>query len=195
MKETSPELLQEVLRGGNIEVDSLFPLIFSPIRSFKMRSALRLCCAVGLIAFGYVLGNWGVFTPHALRAQDSFDLSEGTEVKIKAAHDALTAAKEALVQENRHREATLDLNAFAVLSGGVDAVADLEAGRGVDPETFAGLYAGKATEEIAEHLSKDEQGRLMYKNKIIRIYPISRLQRTFAERLKLSGLADSQTFP
>lgn len=160
-----------------------------------MRCALRLFCAVGLIAIGYVLGNWGVLTPQALRAQDAFDLSEDTEVKIKAAHDALTAAKDALVQEGRHREATRDLNAFGVLCGGVDAVADLEAGRGVDPETFAALYAGKATDEIADHLSKDEQGRLMYKNKVIRIYPISRLQATFAERLKLSGLADSPLAP
>ena len=73
-------------------------------------------------------------------------------------------------------------NSFLVSTGGGDAVADLESGRGVDPETFAALYADLATDEIAQHLAKDGEGRLTYKGKLVRIYPIARLKELFTKR-------------
>ena len=57
------------------------------------------------------------------------------------------------------------INAFLVLSGGGNALDDLESGHGVDPETFAALYAGLAIPEIGDHLAKDDQSRLTYKGK------------------------------
>ena len=85
------------------------------------------------------------------------------------------------------RPATKGLNAFAVSCGGVNALDDLEAGNGVDPETFAGLYAGLAKPDVAAQLGRDDQGRITYKNKIVRMYPVSRLKKLFATRLKYSG--------
>lgn len=78
---------------------------------------------------------------------------------------------------------------MAVLAGGINAVDDLESGRGVDPETFAALYADEATEDVKLHLGKDEDGRLTYKNKVVRIYPISRLKKMQAQRLIITGEA------
>ncbi len=95
----------------------------------------------------------------------------------------------ALEQEQRYAPVMKGVNAFAVLSGGADAKQDLETGRGVDPETFAALYAEQATDEIAAHVSKDEQGRLTYKGKIVRMYSISRLKQMFAKRATLSNAA------
>jgi len=83
--------------------------------------------------------------------------------------------------------ATEGVNAFAVTTGGVDAMDDLEKGRGVDPETFAALYAGQANKEVADSLDHDDQGRLTYKNKVIRMYPVSRLKELFQERLRYAG--------
>lgn len=153
-----------------------------------MRTRNQSLVAVGLVAFGYVLGSSGVVTPTALRAQNEAEgPSEETRGKIRGAHDALSAAMTALEAEKLYVPAMKGTNAFAVLSGGADAKQDLETGRGVDPETFAALYADQATDEITAHLSKDEQGRLTYKGKVVRMYPISRLKKMFAERAKLSG--------
>jgi hypothetical protein len=87
-----------------------------------------------------------------------------------------------LQDEKRYVPAILGLNAFATSVGGVDAIADLESGQGVDPETFAGLYAGQAVPEVAEHLAHDAQGRVTYKSRIVRLYNPTRLRQLFAAR-------------
>ena len=51
------------------------------------------------------------------------------------------------------RSAIIGVNYFAVSVGGIDAIRDLEEDRGVDPETLAGLRAGFAVPEVAEHLN------------------------------------------
>ena len=76
----------------------------------------------------------------------------------------------------------------------MDAVADLDSGQGVDPVTFAGLYAGRAIQEVADHLSYDEEGRLLYKNKVVRMYSIERLKRLFAQQDLLAG-KEERTLP
>ena len=78
-----------------------------------------------------------------------------------------------------------DLNYFAASVGGIDVEKDLEEGRGVDPETFAGLYADRANAKIAEHLDYDEQGRLRYKKNVIRMYSRDRLKQVFDRRSQL----------
>ena len=81
---------------------------------------------------------------------------------------------------------TEDLNAFLILSGGSDAVADLESGNGVDPETFAALHAGQARPEIQELLDFNDDGQLTYNGQVVRMYSRSRLRLIYADRLKLT---------
>ncbi|MCA9083984.1 MAG: hypothetical protein KDA81_08010 [Planctomycetaceae bacterium] len=95
------------------------------------------------------------------------------------------------------KPATLGTNYFAVSVGGIDAIRDLEESRGVDPETLAGLYAGYATPEVARHLNLKKitnergqlvlkieaaDGRLRYKNSVVRMYSPERLRELFALR-------------
>ncbi|MEO1982765.1 MAG: hypothetical protein ABGZ24_19825, partial [Fuerstiella sp.] len=54
---------------------------------------------------------------------------------------------------NFENSAMIGTNYFAVSVGGIDAIRDLEEGRGVDPETYAALYAGYARPEVAKHLN------------------------------------------
>lgn len=153
-----------------------------------MRTLLQFGVTVGLVAVGYALGACGALAPTPAGAQaDATGISQEASDKVKVAIDALNGAAITLRQENRYQSAFNGINAFAITSGGVNALQDLETGRGVDPETFAALYAGLAVDDVAQHLSKDDQGRLTYKDKVVRLYPISRLKQMFAERARLSG--------
>ncbi|MFN0198031.1 MAG: hypothetical protein ACKVT0_14895 [Planctomycetaceae bacterium] len=156
-----------------------------------MRWAFVSVGAGGLMLVGYLMGLNGVGKTPAARAQEQVGPTEETITKVQESLDSLKTAMGQLSAESLHESATTGINAFAVSVGGVNAVEDLESGRGVDPETYAGLYAGYATEEVAEHLSNDEQGRLTYKNKVVRMYPISRLKQAFEKRLTLSGQSKS----
>jgi hypothetical protein len=151
-----------------------------------MRTFTRCAAALGLVALGYALGASGVLSPQRANAQvdpaAAAGVSDAAREKIKAANEAVSAALSALKAEKLYAPATTGLNAFAASVGGVDVITDLETGRGVDPETFAALYAGLATEEVAKDLAKDDEGRVTYKNKVVRMYPISRLKRLFAQR-------------
>jgi len=154
-----------------------------------MRTLMKAGTVLVIAAAGYVAGVTGLGLPQVLRAQDQTApaASEEAMAQIKAAYESLGAAMQALEQEDLYTPATRGVNAFAVIVGGVNAIEDLETNRGVDPETFAGLYAGTATDEVAEHLDRDEEGRLTYKNRVVRMYPISRLRKLFADRAVISG--------
>ncbi|MES2789294.1 MAG: hypothetical protein V4719_06705 [Planctomycetota bacterium] len=163
-----------------------------------MRKWSQWMAAFGFIGLGYALGVSGISGSVAVWAQnDAKDAapvappvgasSEEAQKKITAAFEALKTAREALETESLYVSATKNLNAFGVLSGGFNAVEDLESGRGVDPETFAALYSDLATEEVKLKLSKDDKGRLVYNGKLIQMYPISRLRKTFDARNALSG--------
>jgi hypothetical protein len=147
----------------------------------------QLIAMAMLIGLGYLLGNLNVLRIPIAFAQDETGPSEDATKKIQAAYDALRGAMDTLKQEGFYQSATKGLNSYAVLAGGVDALKDLEEGKGVDPETFAALYAGDAVESVAEHLSRDEDGRLTYKNKVVRIYPISRLKKMYERRAIMTG--------
>jgi hypothetical protein len=153
-----------------------------------MSWAVRTSVVCGLVALGYVWGRLDATFGRVAQAQEASALpSEETMKKVQTANDALKIAVDALKNESRYVLATRSLNSYAVMTGGVNAIDDLEGGRGVDPETFAALYAGEAVDEVAQHLAKDEHGRLTYKNRVIRIYPVSRLQKLSAQRLILTG--------
>jgi hypothetical protein len=177
----------------------------SKSEELRMRTILRGGLGLALVAVGYVLGISGVLQSPLAEAQqaqpetpgtpEATGLSKEAQEKIKTAHEALVAAKEQLANENRYNPATEPeiLNVFGILSGGVDAVADLEGGRGVDPETFAALYADMAAGNLRADIEWDSQGRLTYKNKVIRMYPIAHLKQTFAIRRQLAGIEEEKT--
>ena len=163
-----------------------------------MRKWSQWMAAFGFMGLGYVLGAAGVTGSVVVWAQNEEEKpaavaaaagasSEEAQKKIAAAFEALKVAREALETESLYFSATKTMNSFGVLSGGLNAVEDLETGRGVDPETFAALYADLATEEVKLKLSKDDKGRLVYNGKLIQMYPISRLRKTFDARNALSG--------
>ena len=111
---------------------------------------------------------------------------------------------------NFERKAIIGTNFFSVSVGGIDAIKDLEEGRGVDPETLAGLYAGFALPEVAQHLNTETlpggsikvlspDGRLRYKGTVVRMYSPELLRAVFArraafknenERIKRQAVAD-----
>ncbi len=157
---------------------------------------VRTVAATVLVAFGYFLGSNGLVSSNSVKAQDAGAAadtpSDESIEKIKAVYSALQGAVDALAQEGRYNPVTKGINVFAITVGGIDAKKDLETGRGVDPETFAALYAGQAIDEIEAELTKDDQGRLMYKNKVLRMYPISRLKARYQERLKYEGKTEEK---
>ena len=142
----------------------------------------------GLVMFG--LGAlWGASDDgtRQLTAQEGDSgLSQEAGDRIRAAHRTLSDAMETLRSEGRYETITEGVNAFLVMAGGGNAREDLESGRGVDPETFAAIYAGQAIPEIQDLLDTDEQGRITYNGEVVRIYSKSRLQRIFADRVKLT---------
>ena len=153
-----------------------------------MRTLTRCCLIVGLLAGGYIMGASGVLDVTGLLAQDPADgPSDETIDKIRDANNAVSSAVLALKNDGLYQSAIEDPNAFAVLAGGVNAIADLQSGRGVDPVTFAALYAGRAIGEIDDKLSYDDEGRLMYNNKLVRMYSIGRLKRMYEERARILG--------
>ena len=151
----------------------------------QLRLMLPMFC---LFALGILVGQSDVLRPEHAVAQTADDPSQEAVDKMKASLEALNGAMSVLQSEQRYTSAIRGVNAFAVTVGGVDALRDLEDGRGVDPETFAALYAGQASEEIRPHLGFDEDGQLTYKNKLVRMYSTGRLKKLFAERAKYAGL-------
>lgn len=159
----------------------------------------RMFLGLALVGFGYVLGSQSHF--NGLRAQDeAAGPSDDAKKKIAEANDALKKAVEQLKLENRYESATKGINSFAVMVGGLNAKEDLESGRGVDPETFAALYTAAydlkknniKDETLADwidinQLSYDSEDRLTYQNKVVRIYPVSRLRKLNAQRSVMIG--------
>lgn len=121
--------------------------------------------------------------------------SKLTLEKIQAAYDALADAADALEKEGYYRAATKEVNVFAVLSGGVDAVNDLQSGNGVDPETFAAIYAGTIKPEVQELLQRDSSNHYTYDGKLVQMYPVSELRRRFIIRAQLTGQVQQQAAP
>ncbi|MBX3444949.1 MAG: hypothetical protein KF774_21290 [Planctomyces sp.] len=136
-----------------------------------------------MLGLGYFCGASGLPTG-SLSAQDRQSVAGG---RIKAALLALNEAADALKADGQYETITEGPNAFLILSGGGSARQDLESGGGVDPETFAALYAGKALPEIQDQIARDDQGRLTFNGNVIQMYSRTTLERRYAERLRLSG--------
>lgn len=162
-----------------------------------MRTSVTILGGAALLTLGYVLGASQILSPAAAQAEDEtakaaaeatgVEVTEETKIKIKAAATALKAAMDALVDEGKYTAATKGVNSFGVLTGGVHAIRDLERNAVVDPETYAALYANLATDSVAAELGRDENGNLTYKNKVIRIYPVSAIRGKYAVRADITG--------
>ena len=156
-----------------------------------MRRFLLPSLLLVVFSAGYFAGTANFLAPQTLHAEDEQDaadlLADDVIQAIRDAQQAAEAAGEALLAEGKYSPATRGVNNFAVAMGGVNALEDLESGRGVDPETFAALYAGRASEEVSPHIATDDVGRLTYKGKLIRLYSRARLEKAFTLREKISG--------
>ncbi len=162
-----------------------------------MRKLMRVGAALALVGLGYVLGSQGLLESRPVHAQaqapdNGQGLGKDAKEKLDTAFKALEGAREALANEGRYKLATEGTNVFAISIGGVNAMADLETGRGVDPETFAALYAGLALPDIQKDITRNAEGQLTYKNKVIRMYPIARLKQAFLERNRLAGIEEKK---
>ena len=182
-----------------------------------MRNSMRLFVAASLVTFGYFLGSTPVF--RAAQAQSEEEMpSEDAIRKIGEAHSLLKAAAQQLITESRYTSVTKAVNPYSVFVGGINVKDDLESGHGVDPETFAALNVAaydlkhntlkeekdrrdrKADKENEDGLADwidtnllgyDNNGRLTYRNKVVRLYSISRMRKLNAQRLVvLSGMKD-----
>ncbi len=140
----------------------------------------------GVLAIGYLAGSSGLSLQGRVEAQDAGSIAKPTP-KVAAAFQALADAAESLKAEGKYETITQGTNAFLILTGGGSARADLESGSGVDPETYGALYAGLAIPELADQITKDDNGRLMFNGQVIQMYSKNKLQRTFANRLRLAG--------
>ena len=154
-----------------------------------MRSPLRprfrsLAFCLVLLGAGYVLGAT-LHSPAALHAQQDTpidDYDDSLTLTINTLYGNLQELQKSLEAERKHSSAVDGPNAFALMVGGTDAVRDLEEDRGVDPETFAALYAGRAAPSVFPHLGTDDKGRVTYKGKVVRMYSRERLKRLYRRR-------------
>lgn len=168
-----------------------------------MRNVSMWLVAAGCLSVGYLLGSMpGSLLLQRAVAQDAdkagdkagstvpkqlAQLGDDTREKIQKAVTAVTAAVEALKQEGKWTPATRNLNLTAVFNGGFNAKADLASDGGVDPETFAALYADLATDDIDLDLARNEQGLLTYKGRVIRMYNSARLRAVYNMRSDVTG--------
>lgn len=141
-----------------------------------------------MLICGYVLGLSGAGMAPVTAQEQELEISEQAATRILEGYRRLNDARESLQAEGKYDAITEGLNTFLVLAGGGNAREDLESGRGVDPETFAALYAGRAVPEVQDLLDTDDQGRITYNNEVVRMYSKSRLERIFATRTQLTDV-------
>ncbi|MEY3457371.1 MAG: hypothetical protein RL215_528 [Planctomycetota bacterium] len=153
-----------------------------------MKRLQKLAIGVLLVGGGFVAGQLTATTVPQLQAGQDESSKYGLDV-LQAYRQLSKAGRELgslLTAGGNLTSVTTATNYFGMSVGGVNAELDLEEGRGVDPETFAALYADLATPKVAEHLDYDEQGRLRYKKTVIRMYSRERLRALFNERDELT---------
>ncbi len=144
-----------------------------------------------LFGLGYLAGTDQGWSSGLVQAQPPAagadeNLSRNSVDKLHETFITLQQSADALQSEGRYQAITEGLNGFLILSGGGDAMADLESGDGVDPETFAALYAGQAIPEVQDHLTTDANGHVLYKGEVVRMYSVSRLKELYKRRMKFA---------
>jgi hypothetical protein len=153
-----------------------------------MRVFWKTISVLSVFGLGYLAGTMQWASESSAVAQGGNKAASDEVTKsIVAAYSALQTVRSNLTQEGRYKTATKMMNVTAVMAGGLDAMADLESGRGVDPETFGALYGDQASDEVSVDLDTDENGRLTYKGKVVRMYSVERLKDFYKERMKFAG--------
>lgn len=158
----------------------------------RMQKLSLFITASVVFAAGYLVGSADTVTvPQVKAAQEDQRMTADALLLYKQTLQELDKLGDTLIAEGRLNAATDGDNFFALSVGGIDAIRQLEEGRGVDPETFAALYAGRAIPDVSEHLTFDANGRLRYKGNIVRIYSRDRLKTMFRLRDELRNRAAS----
>lgn len=147
----------------------------------------RLISSLTILGLGYGLGVFFHPQPTTLHAQSvgQTGYERETVAGFQALHQKIGEVATALEGEGKYTSAVDGTNSFAIAFGGVDAIKDLEEDRGVDPETFAALYAGRASPDVFPHLGTDSRGRLTYKGNVVKLYSRERLKKLYARRDQL----------
>ncbi|MCA9035575.1 MAG: hypothetical protein KDA91_10615 [Planctomycetaceae bacterium] len=149
----------------------------------------KLIACAALFGAGYIFGTFQSAGPQPLEAQeDRKPVSAITNESLTAYQKFQKASNDlsdSLRGEGVTTTAVEGTNFFAISVGGIDALRDLEEGRGVDPETFAAIYADRANAEISQHIDQDSDGRMRYKGTVIRMYSKERMRDTFRRRDQL----------
>jgi hypothetical protein len=169
-----------------------------------MQRLMRFGLAGSLIALGYLIGSSQIFQAASAQNSDAA-VSEESAKRVFEANEALKKAASQLILDSRYSSATKSVNSYAVLAGGIDVKEALESGQGVDPDTWAALnvaiYELKKSRVKDDSLSDwvdtnlfdfDNNGHLTYRNKIVRIYSISKLRKLNAQRSLVLGETKEQ---
>ena len=108
-----------------------------------MRRAAAVVSGLVLFAAGFACGHLDSALPSMLNAQQDEPAMLSSEAIIAYAktRKAVADLNDTFIALGLSTSATSDVNYFSVSVGGIDVQRDLEEGRGVDPETFAALYA------------------------------------------------------
>ena len=171
------------------------------------RYALTLS-GLALFAAGFVSGHLDSALPSLLSAQqdNAAEFSHEVLTAYNKARKAVTDLNDTFTATGLTTSAMSDVNFFSVSVGGIDVLRDLEEGRGVDPETFAALYAfedqianGQKERvfrqfgvDVSQHLDSDEHGRIRYKKKVVQLYSTERLNQLFNRREELRILSSNK---
>ena len=175
-----------------------------------MRRTAALFSGVALFAAGFVCGQLDSGLPTLLTAQqdEAAQLTPDALVAYQKARKAVSDLNDTFIAAGFSTAAASDVNYFSVSVGGIDVMRDLEEGRGVDPETFAALYAfedqelgatGKSERifkrfgvDVSQHLDSDDHGRIRYKGKVVQMYSTERLNQLFKRRDELTILSSNK---
>ena len=175
-----------------------------------MRRAAVVVSGLVLFAAGFVCGQLDSAVPSMLNAQqeEPVILSSDALTAYAKTRKAVADLNDTFIAAGLSTSATSDVNYFSVSVGGIDVQRDLEEGRGVDPETFAALYAFEDQElgatgkkervfkrfgvDVSQHLDSDEHGRVRYKKKVVQLYSTERLNQLFARREQLEILSKNK---
>ncbi len=99
-----------------------------------MKKTIKFLCLVGIVSVAYIAGSNNIFEPTVLNAQDQPEkLSKEEKERLEALSVAFSQSLESLKESQKYRPAIDGINTFAVSVGGLNAIADLESGNGVDP--------------------------------------------------------------
>lgn len=158
-----------------------------------MTGLRKIALGALLVGTGYLCGMAHMFVGIAGAQPASDDLSDAAADKVRAANAAVRSAMQTLESENSYDSIMLMPNSFLLLSGGGSARNDLESGNGVDPETFAAIYAAmwiEGEDGLIDPLIKEalsiENGQVTYNGEVVMLYSRERLQEYFANRLRYS---------